>query len=499
MPYAIPALSEMKAILVAVGRSLFPDRNYTSPRSYHSKRAGFFAAAATQIGYQIAKLFADNMPDTASDGVNGQPGAIDRWGGIKNVIRKDATVASKPAAARVRGTPGTAVTVGQQLKHKSSGLLFQIATTTAVGGSGYVDADIASISKGSAARLDALTVLEFVTTPPFLETQVVLQKDIDQGGFDREGFGSYRGRVLDAFANPQSGGNKTDYVAWGEQLAGITSAYSFPNRAGIGTIDIVGLKSGTGAARVLSAGELAALIAYLQGLAPAPIAAQYGPLRGLSIVLDPQPVEIVLTPNGESAYAFDWTGGPLAVVGWTPATLALQVTALPSGMKAGHHISLKGVATAQDGREYRIAALSGVDTMILETAPTVAPAATDLVYSGGPLVTPVRDAILAHGNGEIVYAGKRATPAPESSLESVVGLEVLADGIGPANPAGVYGTWAGGIYLATLGKIAIYKAGVRNYQIVAPAADYEATDDAFPNDAQIHLIYFSSVLVRGAT
>jgi hypothetical protein len=50
-----------------------------------------------------------------------------------------------------------------------------------------------------------------------------------------------------------------------------------------------------------------------------------------------------------------------------------------------------------------------------------------------------------------------------------------------------------------LGKIAIYKAGVRNYSIVTPAADYEALDDVFPNDGQIHFVSPLSVLIRGAT
>ena len=172
-------------------------------------------------------------------------------------------------------------------------------------------------------------------------------------------------------------------------------------------------------------------------------------------------------------------------------------------MKAKPRGSFKGVATDQDGTELKIEALSGVDKIILESPPSVDPAATDIFYSGGPLVTPIRDAIKAHLDGETVYAGKNRVPQPASSLTSTVGLEVLARGIGPANPGGKYNTdgnvWVGGILRNVLGQIAIYKAGVRDWNVVAPAADYEAADYAFPNDASIGLVTPKSVLIRGAT
>jgi hypothetical protein len=135
----------------------------------------------------------------------------------------------------------------------------------------------------------------------------------------------------------------------------------------------------------------------------------------------------------------------------------------------------------------------------------VAPVATDLIHSGGPLVSPIRNAIVAHLNGEIVYAGKGLTPVPASSAApvdpngpSIIGLDILADAIGPSNPLGVYGAWSGAILLSTLFRIATYKAGVRKVTIVSPVADYEPVDDAFPLDAQIHYVTPSAVIVRSA-
>jgi len=211
----------------------------------------------------------------------------------------------------------------------------------------------------------------------------------------------------------------------------------------------------------------------------------------------------VITPNGESSYAFDWAGGPLTVLTWDPVTRELQFsTGLPASMKAGHRLTLQGVdailETYQDGAEIQIEALASADTVILATAPNADPQAGDLAYSGGPLVTPIRRAIVAHMSGENVYF-KSGVPLPESALESSVGLDVIAEGIGPANPAGKYGTWSGGVIRNVLAQIAMSKRGVRNLEIVSPAADREATDDQFPDDDQIHLIAPSAVLVRGAT
>ncbi len=243
-----------------------------------------------------------------------------------------------------------------------------------------------------------------------------------------------------------------------------------------------------------------------QTTAPFQITGTGGGLRVVTTIADPRPVEITVTPNGIEAFNFDWVDPVSAptVLAYNSTTRELQFSggALPLSLRAGHHIVLRGVATVQTGAEIKIESISGVDKVILEaaSAPTVNPAATDVIYSGGPLVTPIRDAIVAHLNGETVYAGRGLTPIPESKTTtegvSIVGLDILAEGIGPANPAGLYGSWTGAIIRATLAKIAMYTNGARNATVVTPASDYEAVDDAFPLDTQVHYVTAGSVLVR---
>lgn len=501
MAFSIPSLSETRDFLLAVGKALFPDRNYGNVRSYHSKRATFLAAAVSQLHAHITSVQDDVIPITAGDGA-----PINRWGEIVGVERKSATPSRKAAALRVYGTAATPVDIDEELVHQSSGLVYQIAANAIVGAAGFVDCDIVSVSTGSATKLAKGQTLQFSATPAGLRGTALLVLDIDEDGFDDEAFGEYRTRVLAQFSEPTAGGTAADFVEWILELEGISRAYAYPNRAGLGTVDVVGLHTGSGAARELDAGDRAAMIARIRERAPAQIAGTGGSIRDLDVVVQAENVEIVLEPNGAAAYAFDWSGGPLAVLSWEAGGVARKLrftTDRPATMKAGHRVSLKGVATIQNGEELTIEALSGTDAVILEDAPDVAPAATDIVYSGGPLVTPIRDAIVAHMNGETVYAGRNRVPRTQGQLdelgESVVNLEVLAEGIGPANPGGIYGEWNGDLLRSLLYQIAMYKAGVRNLTIASPVVDVVSEDFAFPNDAQIGLIAPGAVLIRGAT
>lgn len=518
MPFQIPSMDQARDFIVALGKALFPKANIGSRRSWHGRKATYLAGAVTQLHAHGDSAQRDAHPLTAGDGP-----PIAAWGDAVNVPRKGATPARASAAGRVRGTGGTAVTAGLQLRHEASGLIFEIENNATIPGApgvdGFVDADIVASedagSVGSTTNLGAGETLNFLSTPPGLQTAVVLQVDL-ANGFDNEGFGSYRGRVLAALSQPTAGGNPADFVKWAlASLNTIAQAFPYSNRAGRGTGDVAVFYSGSGASRAVSVADRASVLAYIQTQAPFQIAGPnlggVAPLRILTTVPDPQNVEIRIETDGQSAFAFDWddASNP-TVLAWQPGgvTNKLQfAAALPSTLRAGHRLVLVGVATAQDGREYTIDSIAGSDSVILVETPPVAPAATDKIYSGGPVVTPIRNAIVAHLDGQIVYAGRGLTPLPAATAESqgvsIVNLDVLADGIGPANPAGKYNSpagpaWSGGILRAALFSIAKYQNGVRNVTIVTPASDYEALDDLFPNDSQIHYVTPGAVVIRRA-
>lgn len=504
MPFKLPSLDDSRDFLVALYRSLFPTANVGSRRSYHGRRATYLAGAITQLHAHVDSAQRDAHPLTAGDG---KP--ILDWGNAVGVPKKTATPARQLAAGRVTGAATTTATAGLQLQHVNTGLLFKLNSNVTIPGiitdpDSFADADIVGIDTGSQTRLLAGEVLNFLAPPAGIQTAVVLQKDLDLDGFDAEQFGSYRGRVLSTFSQTPSGGNQADFVKWAlASLNTVATAYAYPERAGRGTIDVVAFYAGVGAARTMTSTDLATVKAYIQTLAPFQVTGTGGGLRMLTTIPDPRNIEIRLTSNGQAAFAFDWDdSAAFTVSAFNPTTRELTFSAtLPASLHAGHRLSFQGVATAQDGTEFHIESISASNKVILQEQPTIAPAAPDKIFSGGPLVTPVRDAIVGHLAGEIVYAGRGLTPLRAGAVQSVVGLDVLADGLGSANPGGIYNnslSWSGGVVRATLFKIAMFKAGVGNAVITTPAADYEAVDDAFPLDAQIHYVTPGSVLIRRA-
>jgi len=509
MAYKVPSLEEMLQFSVAHFKAMLPDRNVGSRFSFNWKLLKTITGGATDVHAHVDTGLKDVMPDTA------RGGALDRWififapGGKK--LRKAATPARKAAAGRVRGSVAATTAVGDRLIHRPTSLLFQInsnGTIPATAGAAFVDVDIVAVDTGSLTRLKKGEVLEYTSAPAGIQTKVELQKDLSDDGFDGEQDGDAHNRLLAALATPSSGGNQSDFVGWILAQLGISGAFTYPNRAGVGTIDVVGLHTGVGTARILNNAEAAALLAALQALAPAQLAANGGALRVLTVIggsvdaANLANVELTVVPDGSPQYAFDWDDTtPPVVLSWTLATRTLQFTGgtRPITLQAGHRICLRGVASSQDGAPLVVEALSGADSVILQTAPANNPAAGDVVYAGGPLTDVVRGAILAHLNGDVLYAaptGPLPGAAAVASSTSVAQLHVLATGIGTANPGGIYGPWIGTLLIGTLATIATYTRGVRKHTVITPAADQEAVDYAFPLDNQIGLLTPGYVLVR---
>lgn len=488
MSYVVPTFTQSEEFLVALFKVYFNDRNVGSRRAYHRYKLRVLSAALTELHAHQSSAQDDVMPDSAE-------GAFaTRWGDITGIERKGATGARKSAALRVRGTAASTASEGDTLTHAESGLQFELAQDVTIPVAGYIDVDVAAVSTGSLTRLEAGEVLVFDSTPAGFESEAELQLDLDEDGYDAEQDGAFKRRYLSALAEPQAGGNQSDYVRWALEVSGVSNAFCYPNRAGLGSVDIAAFHSGEGSARSLSADERDELLAYLATLAPSQVSGDGGSLRVLETIDDEQDVEISIETDDD----FDWVG-TATVLSVVSADRKITFSAArPASMKAGDRMVLKGVASAQDGDVLVIESLSSTDAVIIEKWTNVDPVATDIAYPAGPHTQAVRDAIVAHMNGEIVYADQDG-PLPESvAVEqgvSTVGLNILAEGIGPANPEREYGAWSGSLVRAVLHKLATYRRGVSNASVASPASDYDAEDPAFPDDDTINFITPGAVLV----
>lgn len=463
MAFETPTFDECAAFLVANFARLFPEDD-VSVTSFNFLWCLTLAAAITDNHAHIDAAKNDLFPDT-SEGAD-----LERWRKIRGVPAKGATSARKAAALRVFGPAATAVPVDTELQHDSNGELYRITTGSVVGPGGYVDVDVAAIGTGSKTRLEKGQFLRLTNPPatPNLIEEAELQLDLDEDGEDKELDGALRLRVLSRFSSPPLGGAATDYEQWALEEDGIAAAYAYPIRGGLGTVDVAALHAGSGAVRVLSAPEVADLQAKIDAKRPISVKA----FRVLAVTATPTNIEVLITPDGQAQNAFDWddTVAPTTNA-WDGALRKLTFAggARPASMQVGDRLSIKRADGTGSGKERVVESFDGAAAVILEAdAQGDEPAVADTIYSGGPLVELVREAI-----------------------------QDLVDSLGTANPdATRYGPWEGNLRPTALARDAMGIDGVIDASVTAPAALVEASDPVFPDDGTVGLITAGRILVR---
>lgn len=458
--YTTPTLEEShKSLLADIGNRV---RGLNLSRFSDAwKRLRTIALAVTGLHYHIAFAWRQLMPDTATGTY------LDRWGAVFGVARMAATAAQKADALRIYGTAGSVIADGTEAVHEDGTTYETSGANTIPAGGTYVDCDVVATTLGSAGRKQAGEDLTLSSPPAGCESTATLVLDIDEDGEDAEEDGPYRKRILTRSALAPMGGNAADFEAWVVE-SGMRTGYCYPRRNGLGTVDVVGLHGGSGSDRIPSAPEVLAIQAYVEDVAPVDCV-----VRALTVTAQEEDADIVLLP--EDGYTFDWTDGttgtdaPLVVDTWTAGTRTLKfTTARPDDMAVGDRLVYVSTAAPYgDGREMVIESLSSTDSVVLvedDLLTDAPPVAGDYVYSGGPLVEPVRQAVLA------VY-----------------------DALGPGT--GSYGTrWSGDLRQSTLFKAAQTTEGVLDSDVLTPATNVVAA--CVDPNASVSLIVPRQVVVR---
>jgi len=458
MPFSVPTLDEIHQVLLDDFANRLRNAN-VSRFSDNWKRLRVVALGISGLHAHALSVEKDCMPDTASGD------RLDRWGDIYALERKGATPAKKADAGRLVGTVSTAFTSGAQLV-STDGLLFKVNESGSIPGAGYIDVDIVAISTGSATRKSAGTVLTFVTPISGIESNVELQKDLDEDGTDIEDPGAYRNRILDRIAMPPMGGNAQDYRAWALEVTGIDTAFVFPGRNGLGSVDLVAFHSGSGSVRILSAQEITDLKAHIDALRPVSVA----DFRVLSTTAEPNNVEVLISPEDDATYAFDWNDQtPLEVSSVSAGTREITFTAnTPTDLTVGKRITYKSTSGSYGtGAELVVEALPAANKVKVNVWPANPPVSGNLVYSGGPLVELIRQDILA-----------------------------LIDSLGPAR--GTYAAagmlWEGTLRTSSIFKVAQTRKGVLDSSIAVPGANVTPANS--PPTSSVGIITPRQILVR---
>lgn len=294
MPFPVPALVSIRSDLLRDIKSFLPDAD-VGPDSDFYIRATSVASAIEGLYEHQAWLVKQIFPDTADS----------EYLALHAQVRG---LRHKPAKAAA----GTVAMTGVAGSPIVSGLVFKVGdaayTTTEAGvldatGNAVIGA-VAAVP-GTAGNLAAGAKGTLMAPPAGVISTVTVVAML--GGVDQETDAELLARLLDLIRRPPAGGNRYDYRRWAMEVPGVSAAYVYPLRRGLGTVDVVVTSAGA----LPSQDTVDAVQAHIDDLrpvtaknclvlAPTPRVVDISTLVKLNgIALDPAKVQIT---SAEAAY-----------------------------------------------------------------------------------------------------------------------------------------------------------------------------------------------------
>lgn len=280
MPFPTPTLDQIRDALLRDIAALLPDANVGKDSDYWIRASS--VASAVEGLYQHQQWAAKQiLPDTADSEY------LERHAALHGMTRKAANQAA--GSIEFSGTVGVNIPQGTEAR-TLGGVSFVTTIAGVIGGGGTVaiaaQAAVAGIAGNqapgvaltlSAAPFGVLSAAEIVTMT---------------SGTDVESDAQLLVRLLDVLQDPPAGGNAADYKRWALEVAGITSAFVYPLRRGIGTVDTAVLSNGVAP----SGPVLAAAQAYIDARRPVGLPAGSTPVLAPTFV--PVAITAALTLDG---------------------------------------------------------------------------------------------------------------------------------------------------------------------------------------------------------
>lgn len=232
MAYPIPTVEQVRDAILTDWRNQ-DNLVAVAVDSDNYIRATGIASAITGL-YQFASWGINQyFPDTA-DAEN-----LVRFASTRGILRGPAVGAQ--GTARFTGVVGAAIPLGT-LVQTADGKQFQTTAPAAIGGAGTVDVPATAVNAGPIGNQPDNTPGVLQTAPAGVTPAVLLLQM--SGGVDEESLASLLTKVLDHLRQPPAGGNKFDYPRWALEVAGVTAAFVYPTRRGIGSVDVAILSNG---------------------------------------------------------------------------------------------------------------------------------------------------------------------------------------------------------------------------------------------------------------
>ncbi len=225
MAYIIPEFDTIRATYLRDVLNLLPDAA-TDGDSDTYVRATATASAVYGLYQYLGWIARQIMPDTADADY------LERHAALRGITRKPATTAT--GNVTFTGAPGSAIPAGTAVSHVASGLSALTDALAVIGPEGVVTVPCRAAAPGAVRDYAGETVLA-VSTPSGVQPQALLTLS---GGTDAESDAELLARLLDYMRNPPGGGNAYDYRRWAMAVPGVSAAWVYPLRRGVGTVDV---------------------------------------------------------------------------------------------------------------------------------------------------------------------------------------------------------------------------------------------------------------------
>lgn len=213
-----------------------------------------FAYACHGLYGFITWILKQLFPDTA------EKQFLERQASIQGIYRR--------AASKATGTLTVSYTEGATLP---VGTIFMADDqtryeTTAEPEVGSYTVPVQSLETGTVGNREAGQTYTLVSPVVGVDAEAVGSEMA--GGAEAESDESLRKRLLFRLQNPPRGGAKEDYIAWAEEVPGVTRAWCFPKEQGIGTVVVRFATDGMTEDGIPTSGMVQIVSDYIAEVAP---------------------------------------------------------------------------------------------------------------------------------------------------------------------------------------------------------------------------------------
>ncbi|MCX8962128.1 baseplate J/gp47 family protein [Erwinia psidii] len=250
MPYTTPVLTAIRTDLLRDIKNLLPDADTGTDSDFYV-RASSVASAVEGLYHHQSWIVRQIFADTADTEY------LEQHCRLRQIFRKAATAAT--GTATFSGSAGATADSGLIIKRDGISRTTTEAVTIDASGTGAATVQASDV--GTAGNTSATSGM-LTSVPDGFESTVLISDMV--GGTDQETDAALLARLLEAIRRPAAGGNKYDYRNWALAVDGVTGAYVWPLRRGLGTVDVI-IVSGDG---LPSDETLAAVQAYIDDQRP---------------------------------------------------------------------------------------------------------------------------------------------------------------------------------------------------------------------------------------